>query len=201
MSSVNTTPDDTLTAREVREILGARTTWTIDPAASRITFSVRKRLMFVARLTVTGSFPDVSGTITMDESDPTSAQAEVSIAVNSVRTGVKQRDKHLLADDWFAAARHPHLTFRSRRIEELDAAAGRYRVTGDLTVRGVTRPVALDAPYTPAARNGTSAPRLKLSLSGSLNRHDFGLSWNKPHINVADAFDVALEVEAQQIQR
>lgn len=89
----------------------------------------------------------------------------------------------------------PTLIFTSRRIEALDEAAGRYRVRGDLTVRGVTREVVLDALYTPATL-GAREPRIRLDLTTALNRREFGLVWNKSIINVADSLTVTLDVEA-----
>ena len=87
------------------------------------------------------------------------------------------------------------LAFTSRRIEAVDEAAGRYRVTGDLTVRGVTREVVLDTLYAPA-RRAAREPRIRLTLTAALNRRDFGIIWNKAMIDVADDLTVKLAIEA-----
>lgn len=173
----------------------ARTTWRIAPATARVEFTIRKRLLFLLPLTVTGRFADVSGTIAVDERDPATAEAEVIIDAASVQSGNARRDKHLHSADFFDVERHPRLTFRSRRVTAIDREAGRYRITGDLTVRGVTREVTLDATYTPAPI-GAGDRRAALTLAGALNRRDFGLGWTRPHINVADELTVALAVEA-----
>jgi len=119
----------------------------------------------------------------------------VTIGAASIDTGNRQRDKHLRTADFFHVDRHPSLTFQSRQVEAIDQAAGRYRVVGDLAVRGVTRPVTLDARYEPAKGTGPGR-RIKLTLTGSLNRRDFGIVWDNPLFHVADDLTVKLEVEA-----
>lgn len=153
-------------ARQAHEIVGAagRATRRIDPATARDAFTIRKRLMFVKKLTVTGRFTNVSGTITLDGQEPRTAQAEVAIDAASVDTRNARRDKHLRAVDFLHAEEHPHLPFVSRRVEAVDRAAGAYRVSGDLTIRGVTRVVTLDAHDTPPV-TGASEPRLTLTLA------------------------------------
>ena len=197
MSTTTTTRTGAAAAPQAREIVGAAgpTAWRIDPATARAAFTIRKRLLFVKSVTVTGCFTGVSGAITLDEHEPSTAQAEVTIDAASIDTQNARRDKHLRTGDFFHVEEHPHLTFTSRRIEEVDRAAGTYRVSGDLTVRGVTRAVTLDAHYTPpvaAARE----PRLTLRLTAPLNRRDFGIVWNKPVITVADDLTVTVAVEA-----
>jgi polyisoprenoid-binding protein YceI len=171
------------------------TTWQIDPAASRVGFAIGKRLLFVKKLTVTGHFADIRGTIWLDAQEPATAQATVAIGAASIDTRQARRDAHLRSAGFFDAERHPTLMFTSRRIITLDRAAGHYQVTGDLTIRGVTREVQLAAYYR-AAEPGTPAPRIE--LSGSLNRRDFGLDWNSPLIKIADAVTVTLDVQAVQ---
>ncbi len=173
----------------------AHATYQIDPAASRVEFSIRKRLFFVKKLTVTGRFSAVEGTITLDEQDPGTAQAEVTIGAASIDTGNAKRDKHLLTADFFHVDQHPTLTFCSRRVEPVDAAAGRYRVVGALTVRGVTRDVALETHYIPA-RGGEHDQRIALTLTSPLNRQDFGITWSSPVIKVADDLTITLTIEA-----
>jgi polyisoprenoid-binding protein YceI len=173
----------------------AVTTWKIDAAASRVEFAVRKRLMFVKRLTVVGRFTDVSGTLHLDPRNPTAARASVTIGAASVDTKNARRDKHLRTKDFFEVDRYPAIDFASRSVAVIDQGAGTYRVTGDLTVRGITREVVLSAQYSPA-RGGRSDSRLKLDLATTLNRRDFGIVWNKAAINVADELAVTLAIEA-----
>jgi polyisoprenoid-binding protein YceI len=186
---------DTALDRPARSAPATQTAYLIDPAASRIEFSINKRRFFVQHLVVTGRFSDVNGTITLDEAHPAGAQSAVTIGAASIDTGNKPRDKHLRKADFFHVDQHPTLTFQSRKVEAMDQAAGRYRVVGDLTVRGVTRLVTLEARYEPAKVTGM-ARRVKLTLSGSLNRRDFGIVWNNPLIQIADDLTVNLEVEA-----
>jgi polyisoprenoid-binding protein YceI len=185
-------------ARELRAIdaaSDAQTLWQIDPAASRVAFTTGKRLLFVKKLTVTGRFADVRGTIRLDEREPDHAHAEVTINVASVDTRQARRDAHLRTADFFDAERYPTMRFTSRRIEAIDAQSGQYRVTGDLTIRDVTREVQLQACYTPPG-SGVGAPRIALTLTASLNRRDFGLTWSKPIIKIADELNVSIEVQA-----
>jgi len=171
------------------------TAWRIDPATSRLEFTIGKRLMFVMKLKVTGRFSEVSGTIALDEQDPTNSRADVTIGAASLDTKQKMRDKHLRTADFFDMERYPNLTFKSQRIEAIDRATGRYRVIGDLTVRDVTKSVTLDAQYAPT-KAGAADRRITLTISGALNRRDFGIVWNKPHINVEDGLQVNLTVQA-----
>ena len=167
------------------------------PLTSRVEFTVRKRL-FVVPLRVTGRFSDVQGVITLDEQDPTTAQASIAIGASSIDTGNARRDTHLRHEDFFHVDTHPAITFRSRRIDPSDRTASRYTVVGDLTVRGVTREVSLDAHYTTPQRTGDN--RLKLALTTTLNRRDFGLVWTHMLIGVADELTVNLAIEAAPAQ-
>lgn len=173
-------------------------TWQIDPAASRVAFTTRKRLFFVKDLTVTGHFTDVRGTISLNEDKPANAQAEVTIGAASVGTAMGKRDAHLLKADFFDVKRHPFLIFRSRHIEAIDRAAGRYRVTGDLTIRGVTREVVLDAEYTPPSP-GARKPQFGVTLTTSLHRRDFGIVWNMPVMKIADEINVTIAIIATRM--
>jgi polyisoprenoid-binding protein YceI len=172
---------------------GARRAWSIDPQATHVEFSIHKRLLFLVHLTVHGRFSDVSGRISLDERDPLTAEAEINVGVASVDTKQARRNKHLHGADFFDSARYPTMVFRSRGITALDAAAGRYQVRGELTVRDVTKDVVLEAVYDAAS---IKAGRLKLSLSGTLNRRDYGIVWNKAAIFVGDEVTLALAVEA-----
>ncbi len=196
-------------ARPIDEGPSTGSTYRIDPAASRVEFTIRKRLLFVVPMTVIGRFADIHGMIGLDEREPTTARAEVTIGAASLTTGTgkqsrlqamqaAKRDKHLRKADFFDVERYPSLTFRSRSVETIDRAEGHYLVTGDLTVRGVTREVALDTYYTPASDEG-SARRIRLTLTAPLNRRDFGMVWNRPYVAVADDLIARIEVEATRV--
>jgi polyisoprenoid-binding protein YceI len=171
-----------------------RTSYQIDPAASRVEFTIGKRHFFVRHLLVTGRFADVQGTISLDEHEPANTRAEVTIGAASVDTRMSKRDKHLRKADFFDVAHYPHLTFVSRRIQTIDRATGRYRVVGDLTIRGVTREVALDATY--VSTTSARSRRIALTLTGGLNRRDFGMVWNNPLVTIPDDLIVKLQIEA-----
>lgn len=169
--------------------------WQIDPAASRVTFTIEKRLLFVRRLSVTGQFADAQGAISLNEREPARSHAEVAVGAASITTQQAQRDAHLRSAAFFDVARYPTVRFESRRIDAVDAASGGYRVTGNLTIRDITREVQLEARYLPPG-NGTGSSRLTITLAASLNRHDFGLSWGNPFIKIADDLRVTIEVQA-----
>ena len=172
----------------------SRTAWHVDPRTSRVEFTIGKRL-FVAPVRVTGRFSDVHGLITLDEQDPTTAQANITIGASSVDTGNARRDTHLRQKDYFHVDAHPTITFRSRRVDASDPSSSSYRVVGDLTVRGVTREVTLAARYTAPQGSGDDR-RLNVTLTTPLNRRDFGLTRNSWLISVAGELTVTLSIEA-----
>jgi polyisoprenoid-binding protein YceI len=170
------------------------TTWRIDPAHSHVEFAV-KHLMVA---TVKGRFADVEGAIMLNEADPAGSRVEVNIAAASVDTREPQRDAHLRSPDFFDAERHPYLTFRSSRVEP--RGNGEFTVYGDLTIRGVTRPVALEGEYLGTSQSPFGFTVAGFSARTRINRKDFGLTWNAPletrGVLVGDEVRVSLEVEA-----
>lgn len=173
------------------------TTWEIDPARSRVTFAVHKRLLLVP-LTVRGRFTDVAGTISLNAARPAASHVVTTIGAASLVTGNsmagRQRDKHLRGPDFLDVERFPAITFASRGVLPVDAAAGHYRISGDLTIRGVTRAVELDTRAAPD--QDPRLPRLKFTATTALNRHEFGLGWRSLRIGVGDEVTIALDVEA-----
>jgi polyisoprenoid-binding protein YceI len=139
--------------------------WTIDPSHSRVEFSIRH--MGIA--SIRGSFADFAGVV--DGGDPPRISGAIRVA--SVDTRDEARDGHLQSPDFFDAERHPEITFASTRFEP-------GKVVGDLTIRGVTREVELDAHVTGAGTDPWGNERLGLELEGEIDRHDFGVSWNTP---------------------
>lgn len=115
-----------------------QSTWTIDPAHTLVEFAVKHMMIS----TVKGRFGEVSGTIVLDEGDLSRSRVEVAIPTASIDTRQPQRDEHLRSADFFDVEAHPEIQFRSRRVEA--QGGGRLRVVGDLTIRGVTREVALE---------------------------------------------------------
>src|SRR5687768_1880599 len=121
--------------------------WQIDPAHSAVEFAVKH--MMIA--TVRGQFERFTGTVELDEAEPSRSTVEVQIEAESIDTRNEQRDAHLRSPDFFNAGEYPYLTFRSKRVEQLDAGYG--RITGDLTIRDVTREVVLEVEYAGQAKS------------------------------------------------
>lgn len=171
-----------------------RERWEIDSAHSWIHFSVRH--MVIAK--VRGQFGRWSGRFVTSDGDPASASVRAVIEAASIDTGVVDRDVHLKSRDFLDVATYPELTFESTRVE---AAEGqRLRVVGDLAIRGVAREVALDVEYAGTARDPWGNERAGLTAKTSIDRRDFGLTWNQVleagGLLVGDRVDIEIEVEA-----
>jgi polyisoprenoid-binding protein YceI len=149
----------------------ARTTWQIDPAHTDVAFAVRHLMIS----TVRGRFSDVQGTVSVEGGDFQTAEVEVTVGTGSVDTREAKRDAHLRSADFFDAERFPEMTFRSRRVEKTPRG---YTLIGDLTIRGVTREVALAVVDEGRVRDPWGNERAGFSAAGVLNREDFGLTWN-----------------------
>jgi polyisoprenoid-binding protein YceI len=168
--------------------------WEIDPVHSEIAFSVRH--MMVA--TVRGRFNQFQGVIEFDPAHPESGRVEVTIDAASIDTRNEQRDNHLRSPDFLDVERYPTITFVSKRIEPL--GDNRFRVIGDLTLRGVTREVALEAEFLGVGKDPWGGERAGFTARTKLNRHDFGASWNVAleagGFLVGDTLEVTLDIEA-----
>jgi polyisoprenoid-binding protein YceI len=181
-------------ATDAKALSTATSTWKIDPLHSRVGFSVKHMLV----TTVRGHFKGVSGTILLDEANPANSSVAVEIDATSVDTGVEQRDAHLRNADFLLADEHPKITFTSTHVA-LDGA-DRGKVTGDLTMRGVTLPVSLDAELTGRGKNARGAEIIGFELTGRINRRDWGVSFNAPlelgGFALGDQLKVEIDVEA-----
>jgi polyisoprenoid-binding protein YceI len=145
--------------------------YTIDPAHTTVEF-IGRHLMITK---VRGRFPDVSGTITIDE-DPEQSHVEVEIKVAGVDTGNTDRDGHLLSPDFFNAGQFPSITFHSTKVEA--GRSGTWTVNGDLTVRDVTHPVRLEVDFDGANASPVGDERIAFSAATDIDREDWGLTWN-----------------------
>lgn len=167
--------------------------WNFDLTHSGIGFSVRHMVVSKVR----GRFAKFDGRITLDDADLTRSAIDVTIDASSIDTGVEQRDGHLRSADFFDVATFPTLRYLSRRIEKVGDG---YRVTGDLTIRGVAREVALDVEYGGRARDPQGNERIGFVARTSLNRKDFGLHWNRAleagGVLVGDRIEIDIDVEA-----
>jgi len=144
----------------------------LDPAHSRIGFVARHAMVTKVR----GQFRDFEGTLHLDAVDPKRSTADVTIQVASLTSSQDQRDEHLRGADFFDAEQHPTITFRSTQAERVDD--DKYRLTGDLTIKGVTRPVTLDVEHTGSAQDPFGNFRTGFEGRAQVNRKDWGLTWN-----------------------
>jgi polyisoprenoid-binding protein YceI len=172
----------------------AVSTWTIDPVHSTVEFAVRHMMVS----TVKGRFRTFEGRLLIDEGEPSRSTVEASIDVASIDTGVEDRDNHLRSDDFLNAARFPRITFRSTKIEP--AGDDRWKMTGDLTIRDVTRPVTLDVEFVGRGPDAWGKERAGFSAETKINRKDFGVNWNgvieAGGVVVSDSVRVMLDIEA-----
>jgi polyisoprenoid-binding protein YceI len=171
--------------------------YTVDASHSNVGFRVRH----LGLAMVNGRFDDVEAIIEIPDGNLANLQARAVMKAGSINTNHQRRDDHLRSDDFFDAENHPEVTFESRQIEWLDES--RFQLTGDLTMRGVTREVTLDGEFVGTTLDGQGNHRVGLSAETVINRHDFGLSWNRTletgGIVVAD--DVRLAIEFSGVRK
>jgi len=171
-----------------------RTTWAIDPAHTLVEFSAKHMMIS----TVKGRFTEVEGAIRGDLSEPQNAAVDITIGAASIDSRNDQRDAHLRSVDFLDAENFPTLQFVSKAI--VPRGDNEYRVIGDLTLRGVTREVTLDATLEGTAKSPWGTEVVGISASGKINRSDFGLTWNvvleTGGVVVSDAVKIAIELEA-----
>jgi polyisoprenoid-binding protein YceI len=177
--------------------VAATSDWKIDPQHSSAQFAVRH----MAISTVRGAFSKVTGTITLDDKDITKSTVDVSIDVSTVDTREPARDNDLRSDKFFDVAHFPTMTFKSKKVEQ--TAPGKLKVTGDLTIRGVTKEVVLDV-------DGPTAPvkdpwgnqRVAVSATTKVNRQDYGVKWNATLDNggVVVGDDVNITIDAELVK-
>ncbi|MBL3670119.1 YceI family protein [Streptomyces sp. M2CJ-2] len=146
--------------------------WTIDPAHSSIAFVARYAMITKVR----GTFEDFDGRLYLDGERPGRSTADVTIKAASLHTRQKQRDQHLRSADFFHAEAHPTLSFRSTSVQQLSADT--YRLTGDLSIKDVTRPVVLGLTHTGTATDPFGNERAGFEGSTTVDRTDWGLTWN-----------------------
>lgn len=147
-------------------------TWTIDKAHSEITFSVRHMMISNVR----GQFDKFSGRIDYNEERPAETTVEVQIEAASINTRDAQRDGHLHSPDFFNVEQYPFLTFTSKRVEVVDESHA--RLTGDLTIRDITREVVLEVEYSGAALSPFGSYSAGFSATTKISRKEWGLTWN-----------------------
>jgi polyisoprenoid-binding protein YceI len=167
--------------------------WDIDVGHSAIHFWVRH--MIISK--VHGRFARWSGAIRLDEQDLTRSSVDVRIDTASIDTQVADRDAHLKSADFLDVAKYPEMTFRSKRIEK---AGDGYRVVGELSLHGVVREVTLEAEFAGVGKDPWGNQRAGFSAKASLDRRDYGLTWNAAletgGVLVGEKVEIAIELEA-----
>jgi len=173
--------------------LGATSTWQIDPAHTHAIFGVRHLVI----TTVKGEFGKTTGTLVLDEADVTRSKVDATVDVTTLNTREPKRDEHLRSPDFFDVAKHPTMTFKSTKVEK--AGEGKLKVTGDLTIRGVTKSVTLDVGGpTQEIKDPWGNVKRGISVTGKINRKDFGLNWSKTiEAGPVVGDEVTIEIESE----
>ena len=176
--------------------------WTFEPGHTAAEFCARHMMVTNVR----GHFKDVHGSLNFDPRNPAASSVEVTIDARKIWTGDQARDDHLRSADFLDAENFPEITFRSNQVEVIGEVE--YRVTGELTIRGVARPVTLDVNYlghwqTPWWEDGVDkGPKTRAGFVArtSINRHDFGVSWNETidrgGLVVSNMVEITIDAEA-----
>lgn len=180
-------------------LVASAATWTIDPEHSTVGFKVRHLMVS----NVSGSFENHSGTVDINDKDITKSRVEVSIDTSSINTHVQKRDQHLRSADFFDVAKYPTMTFLSKKVAKV--GNDRLKVTGNLTLHGVTKEVVLDVEGpSKESKDPWGVIRRGATASTKINRKDFGLLWNKSletgGVVVGDEVNITLEIEMVKAQ-
>ena len=172
----------------------AKDKWELDLVHSSINFWVRH--LMVSK--VHGRFSGWSGTFDFDPNNPTSGQVEVQIDAASIDTKDAQRDGHLKSADFLETESHPQIRFKSTSVERKDGE--HYHLHGDLTIHGTTRPIVLEVEYSGQVKDPWGGERVGFSAKTSINRKDYGLTWNQAletgGILVGEKVEIQVELEA-----
>ena len=170
--------------------------WNIDATHSQATFSVKHMMIS----TVKGHFEVLSGQLHIDEENPENSWVEAEVDAASINTRDAKRDGHLKSPDFFDVEKYPKITFKSTKVEPL--GDNEYRVTGNLTIHGVTRQETFHAEYAGQLKDLYGFQRAAFSVKGTINRKDYGLNWNvaleSGGVLVGDKVNVEIDLAAVQ---
>ncbi|HTT90708.1 MAG TPA: YceI family protein [Acidimicrobiales bacterium] len=169
----------------------------LDVAHTRVGFSARHAMVSKVR----GQFDQFDGSVYLDAENPANSRVELTIQAESIDTRNADRDNHLRSNDFLAMKEYPEITFRSTNVDKVDDT--HYRITGDLTIRGVTNPVTLDFEFTGTAVDPYGNQRAGFEGSGTINRKDWGITWNAAldggGVMVSDRITLEFEVEVIKV--
>jgi len=171
--------------------------WNLDPTHSHASFTIRHLVISNVR----GDFQKLTGSVKLDEKDVTKSTVEATIDAASIDTRVADRDNHLRSPDFFDVAKFPSITFKSTKVEA--AGKGKLKVTGDLTIHGVTKSVVLDVDGpTSEVKDPWGNARRGLAASTKIDRRDFGLTWGKlVEAGPVVGDEVKIEIEGELIMQ
>ncbi|MEV8320663.1 YceI family protein [Streptomyces sp. NPDC059900] len=186
---------DTAASAPVSPDLAALTgEYTIDPAHTSIGFVARHAMV----TNVKGSFTDIAGTLHLDGSDPAASTASIDVQMASIDTGSADRDGHLKSADFFDIEKHPEMTFRSTKAEAL--GGDDYRITGDLTILGTTKPLSIDLEFNGSAKDPFGNERVGFEGTAQILRSEWGLTWNAAletgGVLVSDKIKLSFDISA-----
>jgi polyisoprenoid-binding protein YceI len=172
---------------------GAAEVYDIDPSHSSVGFKIKH----LGIATVAGRFTEFKGTVTLPKRESSAAKVEAVLSAASIDTGIADRDKHLRGPDFFDTEKFPEIRFASTKISPMKG--DKFVMEGDLTMHGVTKKVKLDAVFGGEAKDPWGGRRAACSATGSLDRRDFGLTWNKlletGGLVVGEKVWIAIEIE------
>lgn len=172
--------------------------WKIDTSHSAAQFSVKHMMVS----TVRGAFGTMTGTVTYDPANPGATVVEAEVDVNTIDTRNERRDNHLRSADFFDVGKFPKMTFKSKSVRAL--APGKMQLTGDLTIRGVTRQVTFDVEGPTAPINTGRGFKMGAVATTKINRSDFGITWNRAieagGVTVGDEVTLTIDIQLDKVQ-
>jgi polyisoprenoid-binding protein YceI len=181
---------------ETAPAAGTRTEWKLDPTHTLVEFSA-KHLMIS---TVKGRIADVEGSIFIDEQNPQESSVEATLNAASIDSRTEMRDQHLRSADFLDVEKYPQIRFKSTRIE---GDRKEFKLTGDLTIRDVTKEITLDVQFEGQTKDPWGGERVGFSATGKIDRRDFGLTWNvlleTGGLTVGNDIKISIEVEAVKV--
>lgn len=170
--------------------------WNFEPGHTGAEFAVRHMMVTIVR----GSYKNIQGTLQFDPADPSASTVEVRMDAASFSTKEAERDEHLRSADFLDVKNHPHITFRSTSVEV--TGFHQYKLNGNLTMRGVTRPVSLDVEYSGPVQTPFEDTRIDFLAKTRINREEFGVSWNSamPGGGIVVGKDVFITLDVEAIR-